>query len=80
MLITKDKKCGASKTVQTNLVKLTLISLVTSSLLPGVQAPLLCQLFHKFLVTLSKGTIVSCSGHFFEFLFSWEDSRERVNI
>lgn len=55
ILTTHDRKFGSEKLLQTNLVKLTLIFLVTSSpFTTPNQNPFVLTIHHKYIVSLSK--------------------------
>ena len=70
ILITRNTKFGAEKSLQTNHVKLTLAFPVTfSPFITPAQTPLPCQVFTNVLFLCLKGMKASCSGHFFGFSF-----------
>ena len=70
IIITRNRKFGVEKSLQTNRVKLTLaFPVIFSPFITPSQTPLPCQVFTNVLFLCPKGMKPSCSGHFFGFLF-----------
>ena len=70
----------AKKAVQTDLVQLILIfQIFLHHLLPLAQTTLSCPFFKNSVFLCLKGSNASCSGHFFESLFSFEEFHVYVN-
>lgn len=77
----KRENLGAKKSVQTNLIKLTLLFLLLHHLLLLTQTPLFSQFFTNLLLFLClKYLKASCSDDYFGCLFSYEGSHVDIKI